>query len=42
MARRIDDSEFVKEYDIKEHKFMIMEKEKRQRVIDAALKAGAE
>ena len=38
MARRIDDSEFVKEYDIKEHKFMTMEKEKRQRVIDAALK----
>lgn len=38
LARRIDDSEFIKEYDIKEHKFMTMEEEKRQRVIDAALK----
>lgn len=38
LARRIDDSEFIKEYDIKEHKFMMMEEEKRQRVIDAALK----
>lgn len=37
LARKIDDSEFVKEYDIKEHKFMTMEKEKRERVIDAAL-----
>ena len=37
LARRIDDSEFVKEYDIKEHKFMTMEQEKRERVIDAAL-----
>lgn len=38
MARRIDDSEFVKEYNIKEHKFMTMEEEKRERVIDAALR----
>ena len=38
LARRVDDSEFVKEYDIKEHKFMTMEEEKRQRVINSALK----
>lgn len=38
MVRRIDDSEFIKEYDIKEHKFMTMEEEKRQRVINAALR----
>ena len=38
LARRIDDSEFIKEYDIREHKFMTMEEEKRQRIIDAALK----
>jgi AcrR family transcriptional regulator len=37
LARRIDDSEFIKEYDIKEHKFMTMEEEKRQRIIGAAL-----
>ncbi len=34
----MDDSEFVKEYDIREHKFMAMEAEKRRRVIEAALK----
>lgn len=38
LARRTDDSEFVREYDIKEHKFMTMEEEKRERVIDEALK----
>lgn len=38
MARRIDDSEFIKEYDIEKHKFMTMEEEKRMRVIEAALK----
>lgn len=38
MARRIDDSEFIREYDIKEHKFMTMEEEKRERVINTALK----
>lgn len=38
LSRRTDDSEFVKEYDIKEHKFMTMEEEKRERVINAALK----
>lgn len=38
LARRTDDSEFVKEYNIKEHKFMTMEEEKRERVIDAAMK----
>lgn len=38
MARRNDDSDFIKEYNIKEHKFMTMEVEKRQRVIYAALK----
>jgi AcrR family transcriptional regulator len=38
LARRVDDSEFVKEYDIKEHKFMTMEEEKRERVINSALK----
>lgn len=38
LARRTDDSEFVKEYDVKRHKFMMMEEEKRNRVIDAAMK----
>lgn len=38
LARKIDDSEYIKEYDVKNHKFMTMEKEKRQRVINAALK----
>ncbi|CAM4503728.1 MAG: TetR/AcrR family transcriptional regulator [Paenibacillus macerans] len=38
LARRTDDSEFVKEYDVKEHKFMTMEEERRERIIDAALK----
>jgi AcrR family transcriptional regulator len=38
LVRRIDDSEFIKEYDIREHKFMTMEEEKRERIIDAALK----
>jgi TetR/AcrR family transcriptional regulator len=38
LVRKFDDSEFVKEYDIREHKFMAMEEEKRERVIDAALK----
>lgn len=38
MARRNDDSEYIKEYNVKDHKFMMMEAEKRQRVIDAALK----
>lgn len=38
MARRNDDSEFIKEYNVKDHKFMTMEAEKRGRVIDAALK----
>lgn len=38
LARKIDDSEYIKEYDIKEHKFMAMEEEKRERVINAALK----
>lgn len=38
LSRRTDDSEFVKEYDIKEHKVMTMEEEKRERVINAALK----
>lgn len=38
LARKTDDSEFIKEYDIKDHKFLTMEKEKRERVINAALK----
>jgi Transcriptional regulator len=38
IAKRVDDSEFVREYDIKEHKFMTMEEEKRERIINAALK----
>ncbi|MFT4006697.1 MAG: TetR/AcrR family transcriptional regulator [Lacrimispora sp.] len=38
MARRNDDSEHIKEYSIKDHKFMTMEAEKRNRVIDVALK----
>lgn len=38
MGRRTDDSEYIKEYDIKEHKFMTMEEEKRERIIDAALR----
>ncbi len=38
MAKRTDDSEFIKAYAIKDHKFMTMEKEKRERVITAALK----
>lgn len=38
MARRTDDSEFVKAYDIQGHKFMMMEEEKRKRFIEAALK----
>ena len=37
LARRFDDSEFVREYDIREHKFMTMEAEKRERVIHVAL-----
>ncbi|WP_148132671.1 TetR/AcrR family transcriptional regulator [Candidatus Formimonas warabiya] len=38
LARKIDDSEFIKPYDIQEHKFMMMGEKKRERVIDAALK----
>lgn len=38
MARRNDDSEYIKEYNMKDHKFMTMEAEKRERVINAALK----
>lgn len=38
MARRNDDSEYIKEYNVKNHKFMTMEAEKRERVINAALK----
>lgn len=38
LARRTDDSEYVKEYDVKEHKFMSMEEDKRERIIDAAMK----
>lgn len=38
MARKVDDSQFVKEYDMKEHKIMTMEEEKRERIINAALK----
>lgn len=38
MARRNDDSEHIKAYNIKEHKFMTVDEEKRERVIDAALK----
>ncbi len=37
MARRIDDSDHVKEYDVKEHKIMAMEEKKRERIIEAAL-----
>jgi AcrR family transcriptional regulator len=38
MARRNDDSKHIKEYAVKAHKFMTMEEEKRERVINAALK----
>jgi AcrR family transcriptional regulator len=38
LARKVDDSEFIKEYNVKEHKFMTMKEEKRERVIEAALK----
>ncbi len=38
LARRTDDSEFIKEYDIREHRFMTMEEEKRERIIHVALK----
>lgn len=38
MAKRTDDSDFISAYAIKDHKFMTMEAEKRERVITAALK----
>lgn len=38
MARKKNDAEFICEYEIKDHKIMTMEKEKRERVIAAALK----
>ena len=38
MARKKDDSEFICEYRIKDHKIMTMEEEKRERVIAAAFK----
>jgi TetR/AcrR family transcriptional regulator len=37
LARRHNDSAFVKEYDLKKHKFMTMAEEKRERIIEAAL-----
>ncbi|WP_158289373.1 TetR/AcrR family transcriptional regulator [Paenibacillus flagellatus] len=41
MPRKIDDSEYIQPYDVKEHKFMTMEEEKRERVIESALKEFA-
>ncbi len=38
LAKRNDDSEYIKAYDVKEHKIMAMDEEKRERVINAALK----
>ena len=38
LARRIKDAEFICEYEIKDHKIMIMDEEKRERVIKSALK----
>lgn len=37
LARNMDDSEYVKAYDIEEHKIMAMEAEKRKRILNAAL-----
>ncbi|MTI56416.1 TetR/AcrR family transcriptional regulator [Geosporobacter ferrireducens] len=38
MVRKSKDAEFICEYEIKDHKIMTMEEEKRERVIAAALK----
>ena len=38
MARKNKDAEFICEYEIRDHKIMMMEEEKRERVIEAALK----
>lgn len=38
MVRKNKDAEFICEYEIKDHKIMTMEEEKRERVIAAALK----
>jgi len=38
MARKNKDAKYICEYEIKDHKIMVMEEEKRQRVIKAALK----
>jgi AcrR family transcriptional regulator len=38
LAQKNKDAEFICEYEVKDHKIMVMEEEKRQRVITAALK----
>ncbi len=37
MARKVDDSEHIKEYDINQHKIMAMGEERRRLIIEAAL-----
>jgi AcrR family transcriptional regulator len=38
MERKKKEAEFISEYDLRDHKIMTMESEKRQRIINAALK----